>query len=150
MSDITIVVPPAIVQAFRLPPETIQAELQQELALALYQRGILSSSIACNLAGITRWEWEALLGERKIPRHYADDELERDIVHMPQAVSNSSPLIHLSAIGRLCLLKHFSSIIIPPAVWHEGVVEGGYTPGSNRDPTGPRFRMDLCHGAGKH
>lgn len=78
MSDITIVVPPAIVQALRLPPETIQAEIQQELALALFQRGILSSGKACDLAGITRWEWETLLGERKIPRHYADDEFERD------------------------------------------------------------------------
>lgn len=49
---------------------------------------------------------------------------------MPQAVSNSSPLIHLSAIGRLCLLNHFSSLFIPPAVWHEVVEEGGTRPGA--------------------
>ena len=81
MSGITIVVPVDIVQALRLPPDTIQAELQQELALALYQRGILSSGKACDLARVTRWEWEALLGERKIPRHYADDELDQDIAY---------------------------------------------------------------------
>ena len=49
---------------------------------------------------------------------------------MPQAVSNSSPLIHLSAIGRLNLLRRFSTICIPPAVWHEVVVEGGTRPGA--------------------
>jgi len=49
---------------------------------------------------------------------------------MPQAVSNSSPLIHLSAIGRLNLLQRFSSVCIPPAVWREVVDEGGNRPGT--------------------
>jgi predicted HTH domain antitoxin len=81
MSDITITVPFDIVQALRLPPDTIQAELQQELALALYQRGVLSSGKACDLAGLNRWEWEALLGARKVLRHYSDNELDQDIVY---------------------------------------------------------------------
>ncbi|QSZ67876.1 UPF0175 family protein [Methanofollis aquaemaris] len=78
MSDITIVVPEDIVQALRLPPDTIQAALQQELALALYQRGILSSGKACALAGVNRWEWEQLPGAQKIPRHYANEDLDQD------------------------------------------------------------------------
>ena len=52
------------------------------------------------------------------------------ILHMPRAVSNSSPLIHLTAIGHLNLLTRFSSICIPPAVWHEVVEEGGTRPGA--------------------
>lgn len=44
---------------------------------------------------------------------------------MPMVVSNSSTLIHLSAIGRLVLLKDFyGQIIIPPAVWKEVVEQG--------------------------
>ncbi len=81
MSDITIMVPFDVVSALRLPPDTIQTELQQELALALYQRGILSSGKACALAGVNRWEWEELLGARKIPRHYTDEELNQDIAY---------------------------------------------------------------------
>jgi len=81
MSDVTIMVPHDIVQALRLPPDAIQAALQQELALALYQRGILSSGKACALAGVKRWEWEILLGARKIPRHYADEDLDQDIAY---------------------------------------------------------------------
>jgi len=81
MSDITIMVPFDVVSALRLPPDTIQTELQHELALALYQRGILSSGKACALAGVNRWEWEALSGAGKIPRHYTDEELNQDIAY---------------------------------------------------------------------
>lgn len=44
---------------------------------------------------------------------------------MPSVVSNSSPLISLSAIGRPDLLREFFWIVmIPPAVWREVVEEG--------------------------
>ena len=49
---------------------------------------------------------------------------------MPLAVSNSSPLIHLSMVGRISLLHRFSSIYIPPAVWQEVVEQGGRRPGT--------------------
>ncbi|MFA5614241.1 MAG: UPF0175 family protein [Methanoculleus sp.] len=79
MSDITIRVPRDIVQALRLPPDAVAVELQRELGVALYQRDILSSGKAAALAGMNRWEWEELLGARKIPRHYAEGDLDRDI-----------------------------------------------------------------------
>ncbi|MCK9299667.1 UPF0175 family protein [Methanoculleus sp. YWC-01] len=81
MTDITITVPQDIVQALRLPPDAVAAELQRELAVALYQRGILSSGKAAALAEMSRWEWEELLGARKIPRHYADEDLDQDIAY---------------------------------------------------------------------
>lgn len=81
MADVIITVPREIVQALRLPPDTVAAELQRELAVALYQRGILSSGKAAALAGMTRWEWEEQLGARKIPRHYADEDLDQDIAY---------------------------------------------------------------------
>lgn len=78
MSVITITVPQNIVQALRLPPDTLQAELQRELALALSLRGVLSSGKAVTLAGMTRWQWEEFLGTRKAPRHYSQDDLALD------------------------------------------------------------------------
>jgi predicted HTH domain antitoxin len=51
----------------------------KELALALYKRGILSSGKACALAGLSRWEWVEVLGQRKVSRHYTTSELEKDI-----------------------------------------------------------------------
>jgi len=79
MSDVTIRVPRDIVQALRLPPDVVAVELQRELAVALYRRGILSSGKAAALAEMNRWEWEELLGARKISRHYAEEDLEQDI-----------------------------------------------------------------------
>ena len=49
---------------------------------------------------------------------------------MPLAVTNSSPLIHLSLIGRIDLLRRFSLVCIPPAVWREVVEQGGSRPGA--------------------
>ncbi len=46
-------------------------------------------------------------------------------------VSDSSPLIHLSQIGHLNLLRElFSEVLIPPAVYREVVLEGRGRPGS--------------------
>jgi len=46
-------------------------------------------------------------------------------------VSNAGPLISLSSINKLDLLKSlFGKIIIPTAVFHEVVVNGGGRPGS--------------------
>jgi len=41
------------------------------------------------------------------------------------AISDSSPLILLAAIGQLELMHRvFGPIVVPPAVWHEVVVDG--------------------------
>jgi len=68
-----------IVDALRLPPKEVEGELRKELALALYQRGVLSSGKARALIGATRWEFEELLGKRQIPRHYTEKDLEEDL-----------------------------------------------------------------------
>jgi len=48
-----------------------------------------------------------------------------------RVVSNSGPLISLSTIGKLEVLKAlFDQIVIPPAVYHEVVVQGHGEPGS--------------------
>ncbi|MDI6886483.1 MAG: DUF3368 domain-containing protein [archaeon] len=50
---------------------------------------------------------------------------------MPEAISDSSTLIHLVGIGRLELLKEFyGKILITPAVWKEVVEEGKERPGA--------------------
>ncbi|MCK4733328.1 MAG: UPF0175 family protein [Methanophagales archaeon] len=72
-------IPVDVMDALRLPPGEVEAELRKELALALYQRGVLSSGKACALAGMTRWEFEDVLGQRQIRRHYTEKNLEEDI-----------------------------------------------------------------------
>jgi predicted nucleic acid-binding protein len=44
---------------------------------------------------------------------------------MAVVISDASPLVHLSAIGRFGLLKEiYLQLLIPPAVWKEVVVDG--------------------------
>lgn len=51
----------------------------EELALALYQHGVLSMGKARSLAGVTRWHFEQLLADRHIPRHYTEVDLRDDL-----------------------------------------------------------------------
>ena len=72
-------IPDSVAQALRLPEEQITKELLRELAVALYARGILSFGKARELAGMSKYEFSRLLGERNIPRHYGKEELEDDL-----------------------------------------------------------------------
>ena len=47
-------------------------------------------------------------------------------------VSDSSPIIYLSWIGRLELLRQlFNDVVVPPTVYNEVAIEGATQPGSN-------------------
>lgn len=51
-------------------------------------------------------------------------------------VSNASPLINLVRIGQLDLLAQlYGELVVPEAVWHEVVLEGGGQPGAKEVET---------------
>lgn len=79
MSGIVLEVPDDIVDALRLPAAEVATECRKELALALYERGVLSLGKARALARIPRWDFEQLLGRRQITRHYTEEDLQDDI-----------------------------------------------------------------------
>jgi predicted HTH domain antitoxin len=79
MEKLILEVPAEVVDAARLPPGEIEREFLKELALALYQRGVLSLGKARLLAQMTRWEFEELLGQRGVLRHYTQADLEEDM-----------------------------------------------------------------------
>jgi len=61
--------------AARMTPE----ELRLELAVALYHRGKLSFGKARELAGVSSWTFQEILGFRGIPVHYDLPEYEEDV-----------------------------------------------------------------------
>jgi predicted HTH domain antitoxin len=79
MTKLTLEVSGEVLEAVKLPPAEVEKEFRKELALALYQRGVLSLGKARLLAQMTRWEFEELLGQRGILRHYSDADLEEDV-----------------------------------------------------------------------
>ena len=66
-------------EALRIPPEEQSSRLGRELAVRLYEKGMLSLGKARELAGMGVWEFHALLGEEGIVRTYDVEELERDL-----------------------------------------------------------------------
>lgn len=77
--SVQLQIPDAIVQAIRLPEERMVQELLVELAVGLYAQGFLSFGKARALAGIEKYEFGRLLGERSILRHYGREEMEDDL-----------------------------------------------------------------------
>ncbi|MFH1907712.1 MAG: UPF0175 family protein [Chloroflexota bacterium] len=79
--SVQLQIPETVVQAIRLPEGRIVQELLEELAVALYAQGLLSFGKARELAGMGKYEFGRLLGERGIPRHYGREELEDDLAY---------------------------------------------------------------------
>ena len=49
--------------------------IRQELSLQLYDQNIFSFGQARNLANLSVWEFQQLLGQRQIQRHYSEIDL---------------------------------------------------------------------------
>jgi predicted HTH domain antitoxin len=73
-SKIFIEIPREIIHATRMTPE----ELRRELAIYLFQQGKLSFGKAREMAGLTVWTFQQLLGSRGIPVHYDFEDYEAD------------------------------------------------------------------------
>jgi|GEM_PF-271243 len=93
----SLVIPDEIIQATRLTA----AELTQELAVALFQRGKLTLGHSSHLAGMNQWQFQQLLASRRIPIHYDVADFEADLQPLKRimiALSNTSPITSLNAI----------------------------------------------------
>ena len=74
-STVTIEIPREILHVTRMTPE----ELRRELAVSLFQQGKLSFGKAREMAGMTVWAFQQLLGSRGIPVHYGVEDYEEDL-----------------------------------------------------------------------
>jgi predicted HTH domain antitoxin len=74
-------IPDSVTQAIRLPESRMPQELKTELAIALYSQSLLSFGKARELAGMSKYDFGRLLGERGIIRHYGLTELQDDLIY---------------------------------------------------------------------
>ena len=84
----TIAIPSDILNSMKIPRSDQEQVLKLELALALYQRGILAMGPARRLAGTSKREFLDELGKRKIERHYTMEELEEDVAFAKENIFN--------------------------------------------------------------
>ncbi|WP_436900516.1 UPF0175 family protein [Halovenus halobia] len=75
----TIEIDDDVYEALQLPEGERSPAMKRELAVSLYARDILSFGKARTLAEMSKREFQELLGEREIARHYGERELEDDL-----------------------------------------------------------------------
>lgn len=78
MSKLTLEIPSDLADALRLPPDERLARIQRELAIRLYQKGLLSFGKARELSSLSKWDFHSLLGQEGIDRSYDEEELDAD------------------------------------------------------------------------
>lgn len=75
MTTVSIEIPGEVMHAAHMTTE----EMKRELAIHLFTEVKLSFGKARELAGLTVWEFQNLLGSRNISIHYGVDEYEEDL-----------------------------------------------------------------------
>jgi predicted HTH domain antitoxin len=75
-ATISIEIPREVTHIARMTPE----ELRVELAVYLFQQGKLSFGKAREVAEMTAWAFQQLLGTRGIPVHYDVQNYEQDLL----------------------------------------------------------------------
>ncbi|UNC93974.1 UPF0175 family protein [Candidatus Contubernalis alkalaceticus] len=76
--ECNIKIPQHIYLALKLPEGDKEKLLLIELAVSLYERGILSFGKARDLAKMSKWDFHEELGKRKVERHYDIECMEED------------------------------------------------------------------------
>jgi predicted HTH domain antitoxin len=84
MSRIVLEMPANIVDALRVPPDEQEPRLRRELAVRLYQKGLLSFGKDRELVGLNKWEFHFLLAQEGITRQYDVDDLHDDLQTLDQ------------------------------------------------------------------
>lgn len=79
-SKVSIEIPREVLHATRMTPQ----ELKRELAIHLFQQGKLSFGKAREMADMTAWAFQQLLGARGIPIHYTLEDYEEDIATLKE------------------------------------------------------------------
>jgi predicted HTH domain antitoxin len=75
----TIEIDDDVYEALQLPEAERSSTMKRELAISLYARDVLSFGKARALADLSKREFHEILGERGIPRHYGERELDEDL-----------------------------------------------------------------------
>jgi predicted HTH domain antitoxin len=66
----------------QISPETLnqgEQAIRQKIAIQLYSKNIFTLGQARHLANLSVWEFQKILGEKKVSRHYDEADLAQDM-----------------------------------------------------------------------
>lgn len=123
--DMTLDIPEGVVQALRLPRKGTKEELKKLLAVTLYEKGILGIGKARELAGASKTRvlctsqeggGSSELQRRGRGERHHNGKGSRSL----KVVSDTSPIIAFSNLGKLHILKALFGRITIPHAWKGG------------------------------
>lgn len=79
MKTVCLEIPEQIAASLKIPNAELQERLRVELAIRLYQKGILGFGKARELSGMNKWLFQEFLSKENVPMNYDIDELEKDL-----------------------------------------------------------------------
>lgn len=79
MSALTLEIPEELADSLKVPAQERSLRLRRELAVRLYEKGLLTLGKARALAGLSKWEFCQLLGDEGVPRRYDEADLNADL-----------------------------------------------------------------------
>lgn len=82
MQGMTLNLPAESLVGVRIPPRDLEHELRRRLAAALFSDGVLSGASACRMAGMTKAEFQHMLGERGISQPLDEPDYEEDLSNL--------------------------------------------------------------------
>jgi predicted HTH domain antitoxin len=72
-------IPEDTIKALGIPKKEVSSIIRRELAVYLFEKGMLSFGQARRLAGLSVWDFLDLLRKREVGLHYDIAELEEDL-----------------------------------------------------------------------
>jgi len=72
-------IPEDTIKALGIPKKEVSSIIRRELAVYLFEKGMLSFGQARRLAGLSVWDFLDLLRKREVQLHYDIAELEEDL-----------------------------------------------------------------------
>ncbi len=86
MVDVTLQLPKDLLKAIATPETKLETALWQKIVLELYREERISFGKACELLGITKWDFTDLLREKNVPLAYDEGDLEEDLQALNERV----------------------------------------------------------------
>ena len=79
MDMVTVQLPLDVLQAAKVPEDQARTEVKKIIVLFLYDRGTISLAKACELLGISQWEFLELNKELGLTIHYDVEDYREDV-----------------------------------------------------------------------
>jgi predicted HTH domain antitoxin len=79
MESLTLQLPEQVAAKLAAASTDVATRIKTELALNLYSQGEITHAQACELAGMSRMDFEDLLQKREVVRPYTIEMLDEDV-----------------------------------------------------------------------